>query len=320
MRSPKLLTVASILFDHRHAPVYHGLVLKVISAPELARNLDPILKALEESGTTLIIKHHDQPAALLVRFDAYVAMLATMDYSGWERWIEEVRAAFPTAVVSPPRRPKSVVPAFIDPADIGYAPQFGQVGTTAGRRRLAEELAAMGMQLDEQQLGPVYSLVLSLAERKRVLYAEDLKLAVEEALGRATPGRFALTDVQVNAQSGVSSAAEIALRDAGVAKSGRATGNGTLDAVFRAIQQVTGVPAELEDFSLAAATQGSDALGEAVVTLSQGTHVVVGRAVALDVVEAAANAYINALNWLVRPQPAPTLPSPGGGGLHRSEN
>ena len=277
-------------------------MLKVISAPELARNLDPILKALEESGTTLIIKHHDQPAALLVRFDAYVAMLATMDYSGWERWIEEVRAAFPTAVVSPPRRPKSVVPAFIDPADIGYAPQFGQVGTTAGRRRLAEELAAMGMQLDEQQLGPVYSLVLSLAERKRVLYAEDLKLAVEEALGRATPGRFALTDVQVNAQSGVSSAAEIALRDAGVAKSGRATGNGTLDAVFRAIQQVTGVPAELEDFSLAAATQGSDALGEAVVTLSQGTHVVVGRAVALDVVEAAANAYINALNWLVRPQ------------------
>ena len=85
---------------------YNGQAyVKVISAPELARNLDPILQALEESGTTLIIKHHDQPAALLVRFDAYVAMLATMDYSGWERWIEEVRAAFPTSVFSPPRRP-----------------------------------------------------------------------------------------------------------------------------------------------------------------------------------------------------------------------
>ena len=277
-------------------------MLKVISAPELARNLDPILKALEESGTTLIIKHHDQPAALLVRFDAYVAMLATMDYSGWERWIEDVRSAFPTTVFSPPRRPKSVVPAFIDPADIGYVPQFGQVGTTAGRRRLAEELAAMGIQLDEHQLGPVYSLVLSLAERKRVLYAEDLKLAVEEALGRATPGRYALQGIQVTAQSGVSSSAEVALVDDGVRKTGSAAGNGTLDAVFRAIQQLTGIEAELEDFSLAAATQGSDALGEAVVTLSQGSHVVVGRAVALDVIEAAANAYVNALNWLVRPQ------------------
>jgi PHD/YefM family antitoxin component YafN of YafNO toxin-antitoxin module len=278
------------------------VVLKVISAPELARNLDPILKALEESGTTLIIKHHDQPAALLVRFDAYVAMLATMDYSGWERWIEEVRAAFPTSVLSPPRRPKPVVPAFIDPADIGYAPQFGQLGTTAGRRRLAEELAAMGIQLEEHQLGPVYSLVLSLAERKRVLYAEDLKLAVEEALGRARPGRYTLKEFQVNAQSGFSSTAEVSLIDDGTLKTGTASGNGTLDAVFRAIQQLTAVPAELEDFSLAAATQGSDALGEAVVTLSQGSHVVVGRAVALDVVEAAANAYVNALNWLVRPQ------------------
>jgi len=277
-------------------------VLKVISSSELARNLDPILKSLEESGTTLIIKHADQPAALLVRFDAYVAMLATMDYSGWERWIEEVRRAFPTAVFSPPRRPKSLVPAFIDPADIGYAPQFGQVGTAAGRRRLVEELSAMGIELDDTQIGPVYSLVLSLAERKRALYAEDLRLAVDEALGRATPGRFRLKEVQVHAQSGVSSTAEVSVVVDGETKAASASGNGTLDAVFRAIQNVTGLDAELEDFSLAAATQGSDALGEAVVTLSQGPHVVVGRAVALDVVEAAANAYVNGLNWLVRPQ------------------
>jgi LeuA-like protein with dimerisation domain len=276
-------------------------VLKVISAPELARNLDPILKALEESGTTLIIKHHDQPAALLVRFDAYVAMLATMDYSGWERWIEEVRNAFPQSVFSPPRHPKSMVPAFIDPADIGYAPQFGQLGTAAGRRRLAEELTAMGIQIDDQQLGAVYSLVLSLAERKRALYPEDLKLAADEALGRTT-GRFALREVQVNTQSGVSSSADVTVAVDGDVRMARASGNGTLDAVFRALQQVTGITAELEDFSLAAATQGSDALGEAVVTLSQGSHVVVGKAVALDVIEAAAKAYVNGLNWLLRPQ------------------
>ena len=302
-------------FDHAAARVYDGVVLKVISAPELARNLDPILQALEESGTTLIIKHHDQPAALLVRFDAYVAMLATMDYSGWERWIEEVRAAFPTSVFSPPRRPKSVVPAFIDPADIGYAPQFGQVGTTAGRRRLAEELEAMGIQLEDEQLGPVYSLVLSLAERKRALYAEDLKLAVDEALGRATPGRYALKEVQAHMQSGVSSTAEVSLVDDGVVKTGTATGTGTLDAVFRAIDTLSGVRAELEDFTLAAATQGSDALGEAVVTLSQGSHVVVGRALALDVIEAAANAYVNALNWLIKDEsPHPNPPPHAGEG------
>ena len=277
-------------------------MLKVIPAPELARNLDPILKALEESGTTLIIKHDEQPAALLVRFDAYVAMLATMDYSGWERWIEEVRRAFPKSAFPPPRRPKSVAPAFIDPADIGYAPQFGQIGSSAGRRRLSEELNGMGIQLNEQQLGAVYPLVLNLAERKRVLYAEDLKLAVDEALGRAAPGRFSLRDFQVSSESGVSSNAQISVLDGGELKTGAASGNGTLDAVFRAIQRVAGVAAELEDFSLASATQGSDALAEAVVTLSRGSDVVIGRAVSLDVVEAAANAYVNALNWLISPQ------------------
>jgi len=49
-----------------------------------------------------------------------------------------------------------------------------------------------------------------------------------------------------------------------------------------------------------------------VVTLSQGSNVVVGRAVALDVIEAAANAYVNALNWLVRPQVASTVTVPQG--------
>ena len=173
----------------------------------------------------------------------------------------------------------------------------------------------MGFELEEQQLGSVYSLVLSLAERKRVLYAEDLKLAVDEALGRATPGRYALKDVQVHSQSGVSCSAEVSVIDDGTVKTGTATGTGTLDAVFRAIQDLTAVPAELEDFSLAAATQGSDALGEAVVTLSQGSHVVIGRAMALDVIEAAAKAYVNALNWLVRPEPdrAPSLTLPQGG-------
>jgi PHD/YefM family antitoxin component YafN of YafNO toxin-antitoxin module len=79
-------------------------VLKVITPVELARDLDPILDSLDQSGNTVIVRRHDQPAALLVRFDAYVAMLATMDYSGWERFLEEVRAVFPKAPITPPRR------------------------------------------------------------------------------------------------------------------------------------------------------------------------------------------------------------------------
>ena len=275
-------------------------MLKVISAPELARNLDPILKALEESGTTLIIKHDEQPAALLVRFDAYVAMLATMDYSGWERWIEEVRGAFPQGSIAPPRRPKSIRPAVQDPSDIGYVPAKGQVGTAAGRRRLGEELTAMGIQLDDRQLGAAYSLLLSLADRKRVLYPEDLRLAADEALGRGAEGPYSLEDFETHIVRGARCATSVTLLVEGTPRTERATGSGPLDAAFTAIAAIAGIEPELEDFSLAAASRGSDAQGEAVVTLSHAARVVVGRAVSIDVIEAGIRAYVNALNWLVR--------------------
>ncbi|HYM49390.1 MAG TPA: alpha-isopropylmalate synthase regulatory domain-containing protein [Candidatus Limnocylindrales bacterium] len=280
--------------------VYDGGVLKVITATELARNLDPVLDALEERGTTVIVRRHDQPQALLLRFDAYVAMLATMDYSGWERWIEEVRAAFPQAVLAPPRLPKAIAPAFVDAADLGYDPALGQVGTQAGRRRFADELAALGVPIGEEDLTAAYALVLNLAERKRVLYPEDLKLAAYEALGRRAGGRFTLDQFQMHLHSGMDCTAEVQVQDGEQLRPGTARGSGPLDAGFRAIAAATGIAPELEDFSLAAATRGSDALGEAVVTLSQGSAVVVGRAVSVDVVEAALNAYVNALNWLIR--------------------
>ena len=275
-------------------------VLKVITPPELARNLNPILDALDQRGTTVIVRRHDQPAALLLRFDAYVAMLATMDYSGWERWIEEVRAAFPQAAIAPPRRPKAIAPAFVDPSDLGYAPTLGQLGTPAGRRRYGEELAAMGVQLGEADLGAAYSLLLNLAERKRVLYPEDLRLAADEALGGKAAGRFALEEFQMHVQSGMDCSAEVSLLVDGRPAHGTARGSGPLDAGFRAIATLSGLDPELEDFSLAAATRGSDALGEAVVTVSQGSTVVVGRAMSVDVIEAGLKAYVNALNWLVQ--------------------
>lgn len=278
-------------------------MLKVITPKELARNLDPILAALEESGSTVIIKKEELPSALLLRFDAYMAMLATMDYSGWERWVEDVRSAFPRATFAPPRRPKSLVPSFIDPVDLGYDPKSGQVGTAAGRRRLGDELNDMGITLDEAGLSATYSLVLNLAERKRALYPEDLRLAADEALGRAAPGRYALDEIEIHVQSGVPCTARVSVLVEGMVKPGSASGAGPLDACFKAIQEITGMAPELEDFSLAAATRGSDALGEAVVTLSLGSQVVVGRAVSVDVVEAGVRAYLNALNWL-KPMPA----------------
>jgi 2-isopropylmalate synthase len=69
-----------------------------------------------------------------------------------------------------------------------------------------------------------------------------------------------------------------------------------VDAVFRAIDSATGIKGRLTDFRIDAVTGGKDALGEVRVSVEfEGTEYA-GRGLSQDVVEAAARAYVRAVN------------------------
>jgi len=75
-----------------------------------------------------------------------------------------------------------------------------------------------------------------------------------------------------------------------------ATGDGPIDAVYSVLQRITGVTLELLDYQTRAVTQGKDAQGEANIQVRHGKRTVRGRGVSTDVIEAAAKAYLSALN------------------------
>ena len=77
-----------------------------------------------------------------------------------------------------------------------------------------------------------------------------------------------------------------------------AFGVGPVDAVFKAIDQLTGKSPQLEQYSVNAITGGTDAQGEVTVRLKDGTKSAVGRGSDPDVLIAGARAYLNALNRL----------------------
>lgn len=77
-----------------------------------------------------------------------------------------------------------------------------------------------------------------------------------------------------------------------------AIGNGPVDAVFAAIQKMTGVELVLDDYSVRSVSIGADALGEATVRGHRNGEEAIGRAASTDVVEASAKAYLNAINRL----------------------
>ena len=81
---------------------------------------------------------------------------------------------------------------------------------------------------------------------------------------------------------------------------GSFTGDGPVDAIFRAINAATGVDAKLREFRVDAVTGGQDALGETSVVLEVGGVVGAGQGVSTDILDAGARAYVRALSNATR--------------------
>ena len=75
-----------------------------------------------------------------------------------------------------------------------------------------------------------------------------------------------------------------------------AIGDGPIDAVFRALERIVEITARLEDFQVRSVSEGKDALGEVRVAINVLGRNYLGKGVSTDIIEAAALAYLQALN------------------------
>ena len=82
-------------------------------------------------------------------------------------------------------------------------------------------------------------------------------------------------------------------------KQAAACGDGPVDAAYEAIRDATGRSPKLETYSIRAVTGGKEALGEAIVKISEKDRMYIGRGVSTDIIEASAKAYVDAINRMV---------------------
>ena len=88
------------------------------------------------------------------------------------------------------------------------------------------------------------------------------------------------------------------------------TGSGSVEALYKAIQEVVAESTNLLDYQISSVGGGKDALAESRVQLKINNHQFSGRGTAQDVLAASANAYINAVNrYLMSEQSAKTIES-----------
>ncbi|MNR29176.1 2-isopropylmalate synthase [compost metagenome] len=89
----------------------------------------------------------------------------------------------------------------------------------------------------------------------------------------------------------------IAVQGKGITEE-EAEGNGSVDAIYNAIDKASKEDVELSDYSIKSISQGKDAQGEVHVVLTQNDVSVQGRGISTDILEASARAYVDALNRL----------------------
>ena len=184
----------------------------------------------------------------------------------------------------------------MDPRDIGVPESKLVLGKHSGRHALRERVQTLGYMLDDAALDGVYEKFKALADKKKDVYDEDIEAILDEQLEQ-TRKLWELVRFQVTSGTGVIATATVVLRDsAGVERMDAATGDGPIDACYSAIQRITGVSVELDEYATRAITGGKDAQGEVHVRVNHHGRQVRGRGVSTDVIEAAVRAYLSAIN------------------------
>jgi 2-isopropylmalate synthase len=75
-------------------------------------------------------------------------------------------------------------------------------------------------------------------------------------------------------------------------------GDGPVDAIYSAIQRITGIQCSLLDYRIRAVSKGKEAQGEVQVELEHTGRKIRGRGLSTDILEASARAYLAAINRL----------------------
>ena len=159
----------------------------------------------------------------------------------------------------------------MDATTVGLEANELVLGKHSGRHALRQALEELGYQVDGQALNTAFKRFKEIADKKKQVTAMDLEALVTDELREE---RAAYT-LRVVRRRGL--LAPAAARDRRRAHARRATsvegsftGDGPIDAVFRAINAATGLDARLREFRVDAVTGGQDALGEVSVVVELG--------------------------------------------------
>ncbi len=184
------------------------------------------------------------------------------------------------------------------PESVGWQKSSLVMGKHSGRAAFRDKLKTLGYAIGDNQLNDAFRRFKDLADRKKVVFDEDIVALVDDEVMRDHQ-RVRFISLDLHAGSKGPARAELELEVDGVVKSSTSSGDGPVDATFKAIQQIFPHTANLVLFSVGAVTEGTDAQAKTTVRLEENGKMVDGQGADTDTIVASARAYVHALNKLL---------------------
>ncbi len=187
----------------------------------------------------------------------------------------------------------------MDAQTIGWPASQLVLGKHSGRHALKKRIEELGYEITEEDLNRTFEQFKDLADKKKEVSDRDIESLIAEEKRNYSEG-WKLDHVQVSSgDHSIATATVRVVNPEGRMITDADTGTGPVDAVYKAINRIIGVPNVLSEFSVKSVTEGIDAIGEVTIRIDHDGRSYLGRGASTDILVASARAYMNALNRLI---------------------
>lgn len=187
----------------------------------------------------------------------------------------------------------------MNPESIGLKTSNIVLGKHSGRHAFEEKLKELGYtNLSSEELNEAFSKFKDLADKKKSIMDRDIETILTENSVEVTDV-YKLEYFHISSGNSFIATSTVRIRKGEEMVDEAACGDGPINATFNAIERATGEEVNLVDYYLKAITGGKDAQGEVVVKVQKDGKFYSGRGISVDIIEASAKAYLNAINRMI---------------------
>lgn len=175
------------------------------------------------------------------------------------------------------------------------------LGRHSGWHGLYNRLLELGFNVSKDMKEDLYRRFSEIADQKKHVYDEDLVLMMRTLSSQTSDTYVKLESLMVHVETGMPNTAEVRLlfTEEGRSVTATGTGDGPIDAVYRAIDHCMENAYKLTGYKIQALSEGQDAIGEVEVEIEFQDRKFKGDAKDMNTLLASAQAYIDAINHVL---------------------